>query len=181
MGLLGIALIGGGLGLNLVGPVAGELDEEDELMALNSFALPSDNAVGVEDGAPFSHSFSELLADELRLTGEQSLEKLELSPVTGEDVVERFDGEDDRLDKGEGNTGLKANLARLLETVLWLLVDTEVEPFSELSVQAPSDDTDSLSISVLILFFDKFCAVLNDRSVGSRLVKNMLLLFVSGK
>lgn len=197
VGLLGTALIGGGFGLNLVGPVVDEdEDDDDEVMVLGSFDLPlsvcpvlfgvplvvddddddedDDDDVFIGSDASFSD------ADELRLTGEQSLEKLELSPLTGEDVIERFDGDDDRFDNGEGKcTGRNAVIfGRLFEPTLWLLADTEVDPFSELSVHAPSDETDSASGSVLIRFF---WAVLNDRSVGSIDVKKMLLLFVSGK
>lgn len=120
VGLLGIALIGGGFGFGLVGPVAGEFEEEEEWIVFSSFDLLSvETPLDIDEfGTLFSHSLSELLAEELRLTGEQSLEKLELSPVIGEDVAERFDGEDDRFDNGEGKTGRnRFSLTRLFKVL----------------------------------------------------------------
>lgn len=97
VGLQGMALMGGGFGLNRVGPVVEEEEEEEEVTV--SFPLPS------FEGGLFSLSFSELLAEELRLTGEQSLERLETSPVMGDEEVERLEGDRERLERGDGTTG----------------------------------------------------------------------------
>lgn len=108
VGLRGMVLMGGGFGLNRVGPpvVEEEEDEEEDEEATVVSLPPLPSEWAPFDNGLFSPSFSELLAEELRLTGEQSLEKLEISPVMGEDVAERFDGDRDRLESGDGTTGL---------------------------------------------------------------------------
>ena len=66
------------------------------------------------------------------------------------DVDERFDGDVERFDNGDKPAGRKVILT-LFEP---LFTDKPALPLSELSVHAPSEATDSSSISVLILFFE---------------------------
>lgn len=120
-------------------------------------------------------------SDELRFTGLQSLEKSleQLSVLIGDEVAERFEtGDEERFETGESEDRvaerkLAASLARFILLIGTLASGKLVEPFSELSVQPPSDEIDSLSISFLIRFLDSCCCwlVFKDKSVGSIEVK----------
>lgn len=72
----------------------------------------------------------------------------------GDEEVERFDGDIERLERGDGTTGrYEDTFARLFR----LLTVSEVDPLSEFSVHAPSEETDSVSGSRLMRFFSILC------------------------
>lgn len=204
VGLLGMALIGGGFTLFFMTPVvplvlvaeidsfallgllslddvddrAGDATEVAALLAPAEALLLLDEdddddgtrLVSAPPPPPVSRS------DELRFTGLQSFEKLEqLSVLIGDEAPERFEmGDEERFETGDADEmvaerKLAVSLARLILLIGTLASGKLVEPLSELSVQVPSDEIDSLSISVLIRFLDRCCCwlVLNDKSVGS--------------